>query len=293
MAKRVKVSFGDDETAWCVRLSATRARLDNILFLHETPALGDEIEIKGDPPRCVRIVKQSGRHTMILDYPGRADFAALKKRLKRELDVESEGCFAPKDGNYGRLYLALPKRVKPRAVYDAAKKHVPGVVGIHPRFGKLPPKPPPPPPEPMTLFVAVREGKTAIVERLLKDGADPNKDAPLLAAAMRNRPKEARLLIASGADPAKAKDKDGDPVVVVAAFRDNTAVLRVLLTTKPRQDVVSLALLEAAGNGNLTICKLLVKHGGDPQWRSKRGNSAYSIAVKRKHTVVVQYFRSL
>jgi ankyrin repeat protein len=144
------------------------------------------------------------------------------------------------------------------------------------------------------LFYAVREGRTEIVEKLIAAGAEVNGALPpLLAAAMRNRPKEARLLIAAGADPRKARDKDGDDVVVTAAFRDNTAVLRVLLATKPSKDIVSLALLEAAGNGNLPIVKLLVKHGGDPAWRSKNGNTAMAIARAKKRSDVVAYFKGL
>jgi len=38
--------------------------------------------------------------------------------------------------------------------------------------------------------------------------------------------------------------------------------------------------------------KLLVKHGADPAWKSSRGNSAWSIARKKK-TAIVAYFEGL
>jgi hypothetical protein len=145
------------------------------------------------------------------------------------------------------------------------------------------------------LFLAVLEGRTAIVERLIALGAElnPKQFAPLWAAAMRERPKEAKALIAAGAKPELARDKDGDPALVTAAFRENVAVLRVLLAVPHSVAMKSLALLEAAGLGNLAIVKLLVKHGADPTWKSSRGNSAASIARKRKRPEVVAYFKGL
>lgn len=145
------------------------------------------------------------------------------------------------------------------------------------------------------LFMAVLEGRTAIVERLIALGVDlnPRKSAPLHAAAMRDRPKEAKLLMAAGARPEIARDGDGDPALVTAAFRENAAVLRALLEVPHPVATKSLALLEAAGVGNLAIVKLLVKHGADPSWNSPLGNSALSIARKRRRADVVAYFASL
>jgi ankyrin repeat protein len=110
---------------------------------------------------------------------------------------------------------------------------------------------------------------------------------------MRDRPTEAKLLIAAGAKPEIARDADGDPALVTAAFRENIAVLRALLQVPHPLATKSLALLEAAGVGNLTIVKLLVKHGADPAWTSPLGNSALSIARKRKRSDIVAYLRGL
>ena len=140
------------------------------------------------------------------------------------------------------------------------------------------------------LFCAVLEGRFEIVAHLIARGAevDPRRGAkPLLAAVMRNRPREAKLLIRKGAAISNARDKDGDPLLVTAAFRESTAVLRVLLAHPHTVADTSLALLEAAGVGNLAICKLLLRHDANPAWRSSKGNSALSIARKKRKSDVV------
>jgi ankyrin repeat protein len=148
------------------------------------------------------------------------------------------------------------------------------------------------------LFVAILHGRAALVQRLIARGAavdarSPQERAPLLATALRNRPREARQLLAAGARPDRAIDRDGDPVLVAAAFRECIGVVRALLSVPHAPDVSSLALLEATGVGHLGIVKLLVKHGADPHWKSARGNSAMSIARKKGRSEIVRYFRSL
>ena len=147
------------------------------------------------------------------------------------------------------------------------------------------------------LFMAVLEGRAELVKQLLSMGAKPNpagkERAPLVAAALRNRPREAKLLLEAGAKPQRALDPDGDPVLVTAAFREATPVVRALLKVPHPREHLSLALLEAAGVGNLPITKLLVKHGADPEWVSKRGNSAISVARKKRRRDVVAYLQSL
>lgn len=328
--KAVKVLFhsrgADQETAWCMPLAKRSLyRVDNILFLHATPTLGDVIEAKEDAEgmlTCKRVVKPGGRFAMIVDYPRPSDFKVLVKLL-RSHGVETEGM------SQGRLYLAVPKSLSAKEVFQLAAARVPGLVGVHPRLGpRALPKlaPPPEKPKPVTLFdaierndvkafkhakpaalrvtnerglsllfIATRDGRTDIVRAVLARGFDPNprskKDrAPLYAAVLRNRAAEARLLLAAGAKPELAKDDDGDVAVVVAAFREELDVLRVLLETKPSLAHLSHALLEAAGVGNVTIVKLLLKHGADPDLKTRKGNSARSIAQKRKRREVLALF---
>lgn len=275
-----------------------------------------------------RLVKASGRFVMIVDYPRRADFARLV-RFFRTQEVVTEGLCGPgKDGSPGRIYLAVPKGTQAKKLFALAAAQVPGLIGVHPRLG--PPPPPrkavvlaPAPPTLFDaidrkdvkaiqrakrsaleaasqdgrslLFVATRDGRLEIVRALLARGVNPNprskKDpAPLYAAAMRNRAREAKLLLAAGAKPELAKDRDGDVALVVAAFREELAVLRVLLGTGPSVAHLSHALLEAAGVGNLTIVKLLLAHGADPDWVSARGHSARSVAKQRRRREVLALF---
>ena len=144
-------------------------------------------------------------------------------------------------------------------------------------------------------YIAVREGRTEVVKELLRRGANPNplkkgEVAPLIATAMRNRPQEAKLLLAAGAKPELAKDRDGDPLLVLAAFRECPRVLTVLLETAPTVAVLSHALLEAAGVGNVKICKQLLKAGADPDLETRKGNSARSVARAKKRREVLALF---
>jgi uncharacterized protein len=343
--RRVRVFFHgrgkDPESAWCTPLPArNQFRLDNILFLHESPVYGDSVEAAPSPRfdgqlACKRIVRKGGRFTMIVDYTFARQFKPLGAFLREQFDAVSEGCFGPEKGRPGRLYLAVPRRFAARTLFVASAAQFSGLVAVFPalRLGKkvavallAPPASPPDEPAAPTLFDAIRrndvaafarvkpadlaivderrrpllfmavlEGRTAIVERLVTLGAEmnPRKFKPLHAAAMRDRPAEARLLIAAGAKPEIARDVDGDPALVTAAFRENIAVLRALLQVPHPVATKSLALLEAAGVGNLAIVKLLVKHGADPAWRSARGNSALSIARKRKRADIVAYLAPL
>lgn len=305
-------------------------RVNNILFLHQRPVYGDVIEAREGEQGLTfkRVLEPSGRFTMIVDYARPADFRVLVKFF-RSLEVESEGLSAPRaSGELGRLYLAVPKRLAAKTLFKLASAKVPGLVGVHPRVGPRPPpviiKPKPAAPPTLfdavaqddlaaiqrastqalrvvnerglsLLFVATRDGRLELVRALLARGVDPNPRSKkelsaLYAAAMRNRANEAKLLLEAGAKPELAKDRDGDVVLVVAAFRESIAVLRVLLETGPSLAHLSHALLEAAGVGNVAIVKLLLKHGADPDLKTSLGNSARSIAKKRKRREVLALF---
>jgi hypothetical protein len=330
----------DPESAWCTPLAAANQyRLDNILFLHDSPVHGDTVEAAESDRfdgqlAFKRIVRKCGRFAMIIDYADAGQFKPLVAFLREKFDVQSEGCFGPEKGRPGRLYLAVPERFAAKTVFVAVAARFDGLVAVVPTlrlgtkasgtqtaasepsreasaptlfdairrndvaaFGRAKPadlavvdqrKRP-------LLFMAVLDGRTAIVERLIALGAElnPKRFAPLYAAAMRNRAKEAKLLMAAGALPEIAYDKEGDSALVTAAFYENAAVLRVLLSVPHSVSTKSLALLEAAGVGNLAIVKLLVKNGADPAWTSSLGNNALSIARKRKQAHVVAYLTSL
>jgi hypothetical protein len=85
--QRVRVFFhkrGDDaESAWCTPLAArNQYRLDNILFLHESPVYGDIVEAVESQRfdgqlACKRIVRRGGRFAMIVDYADATQFKPL------------------------------------------------------------------------------------------------------------------------------------------------------------------------------------------------------------------------
>lgn len=310
------------ETAWCVPLAkANQYRLDNILFGHTAPALGDVIEARAGNDGLVfkKVIKATGRYTMILEYPKQTKFKALTRYL-RTLGVESEG------PDVGTLYLAVPRHLDARDVFRLAQRKAKGLFCLHPRIG---PRPPPKvkeaPPTPTLfdaadrgdlaaieratpaqlkelndrghslLFVATREGRTEVVKHLLARGASPNPTrkgelAPLVAAVLRDRPREAKLLLEAGARVELAKDRDGDSAVFTAALRESPRILRVLLATKPGVTEVSQALVAAAAVGNVGLCKMLLKAGADPDVKTRRGNSARSIARQRKRREVLALF---
>ncbi|CAN5305928.1 hypothetical protein BH09MYX1_BH09MYX1_15020 [soil metagenome] len=338
--KRVRVLFHargrDQETAWCLPLATSgEYQLDNVLFLHETPVCGDVVRAVVDEAQdwqltFRKIVRRGGRYTMVVDYVATTDFALLTKLFRSKFEALTEGMVSATEGSPGRLYLALPERHRPAAVFAAARELVPSVVGIHPKVVKTralrtPARTPEVAAKPTStslfaaifkndrarfaklrpadllltddlvrslLFIATLEGRTEIVAKLIAAGAPVNptskkERAPLLAAAMRNRPSEARLLLAAGAKLDLASDKDDDLLLVTAAFRESVAVLRVFLGETHSPEVKSLALLEAAGVGHLSLVKLLVKHGADPSWKSAKGNTALSIARKRRKADIV------
>ena len=139
-AKPVRVLFHDKgrdlETSWCIPLGRNRFRLQNILFLHEQPVQGDEVEARPDPKQegqltFRKVTKPCGRYAMIVDYPSMKQFAPLRRFLKKR-GVESEGCFGPDGAEPGRLYLAVPKKVKVEALFEEISAKLEGLVLVHP-----------------------------------------------------------------------------------------------------------------------------------------------------------------
>jgi len=135
----------DAETPWAVDLGAVRGRkgarrvrLVNVPFLHAKPTYDDVIIVEPDPADGdgllvwdaqgvawskigTRIDKDGGRWAAIVDYlPGKGvevrpvyDAICAAARKKK---IVTEGCFAPRDREPGRLYLAVPEALEPADV---------------------------------------------------------------------------------------------------------------------------------------------------------------------------------
>lgn len=151
----------DVETPWAEDLGeepggGRRVRLDNVPFLHAKPTFGDVIVVRADPAYDgalawdrggvawaeigSRLVEDGGRYAMIVDYATKDvdRFGELGDWLG-EAGLVPEGCFGPKGGKPGRLYLAVPRT---RLVADVME-----ILGENPfgfRFTQIHPEPPKP-----------------------------------------------------------------------------------------------------------------------------------------------------
>lgn len=135
----------DSETPWAEdlgpadgALGSRTVRLVNVPYLHAKPTWGDVIVVSPDPDDLLtwdrdgvpfhdlatRLAIDGGRHAMIVDYTPRARqdsdaaFEALHRACEAH-DVVCEGGWAPLDGAPGRVYLAAPASLAPRAVMKA------------------------------------------------------------------------------------------------------------------------------------------------------------------------------
>ncbi len=154
LLKIVLHNCGEDvETVWAFDLGpangttgARRVRLDNVPFLHAKPTVEDEIIVepgedgrlswdkKDDPYErvCERIVKDSGRWIMIIDYKGsdpsegQEIYTAMRLAVE-PLNVITEGAFAPRHDSPGQAYFAIPSSVTLDSVMALVQAAVPNV----------------------------------------------------------------------------------------------------------------------------------------------------------------------
>lgn len=127
-------------------------RLVSVPFLHSKPTWGDVIVAEPDReqqfPRAwdrggipfhriaERIYADGGRYAAILDYDeGRAaQFQEIASWLEEALDVVAEGCFEPRNGGPGRLYMAVPDALAAAALFGRLQRRFGegGWLWVHP-----------------------------------------------------------------------------------------------------------------------------------------------------------------
>jgi ankyrin repeat protein len=122
------------------------------------------------------------------------------------------------------------------------------------------------------LLVAASKGDLALVNRLLKAGANPNvknklNTTPLLEAAFHANAEVIKALIEAGADPNVA-GPDGQTALMLIARGDNVAAARLLLdkgaNPKARESQrEQTALMWAAANNQGPMARLLVERGAE------------------------------
>ena len=122
------------------------------------------------------------------------------------------------------------------------------------------------------LLAAASHGDPAVVNRLLKAGADPNvtnelKTTPLLEAAFHSNTDIIKLLLEAGADP-NAAGPDGQTPLMLIARGDNVTAAKMLLDkgANPRareSQRQQTALMWAVSNNQGPMTRLLLERGGD------------------------------
>jgi len=127
------------------------------------------------------------------------------------------------------------------------------------------------------LLTAVGKGDLALVNKLLKAGANPNvknrlNTTPLLEAAFQSNAEIIKALIEAGADP-NAAGPDGQTALMLLARGDNVAAAKLLLdkgaNPKAKESQrEQTALMWAAANNQGPMARLLVERGAEVDART-------------------------
>ncbi|HVK88287.1 MAG TPA: hypothetical protein VM513_29405 [Kofleriaceae bacterium] len=252
----------DTETPWAQDLGPAPAsapvgsrivKLVNVPFMHAKPTWGDTIVVSptgneqpltwdrsGTPWKQIstRIVEDGGRWAMIVDYAPHAGadvqdaFQALTRACEGQR-VVCEGAWAPREGEPGRAYFAVPKEVSAEKLMDILRAaSLPlDLIQIHPEPKKREPAPatgngaakkikagaipveklaePAPADEAPTSRAPKATGKAAAAKAAPAKAA-PTKAAPAKAAPTTKAPSRAAAAPAKAA-PAKAAPSKAAP----------------------------------------------------------------------------------
>jgi hypothetical protein len=173
------VNDGEDaETPWAQDLGpadgppgSRKARIVNVPFLHAKPTWGDVVVVSPDTDDedalltwdakgvafskiGTRILEDSGRYAMIVDYKPRKDdptgdiaFAAIAKacEVSKKLetnDIVCEGAYGPDGKTAGRIYMAVKDALEPADVMAQLDDAEPPatLIQVHPAIRKAKPK---------------------------------------------------------------------------------------------------------------------------------------------------------
>jgi hypothetical protein len=134
------------------------------------------------------------------------------------------------------------------------------------------------------LYTAAVAGDAALVELLLRAGADANllsagpggEGTPLCAAACWGYVDVVRSLLAHGATPDQPEDESWTPLRWASAH-GHEAVARELLAAGADPDLKA-PIGDAARRGSIGVVQALLEHGADPDETDSEGKTALELA---------------
>ena len=124
------------------------------------------------------------------------------------------------------------------------------------------------------LYLASTNADVAVIEKLLKAGADPNAgllsgETPLMAAANRGRLDSVALLLKNGADPNMQESNSGQTALMWAAAESHPKVVKLLVERKAdinarsKSGFTPLLFATRQGDRNLESIKILIDAGAN------------------------------
>ena len=146
------------------------------------------------------------------------------------------------------------------------------------------------------LIEACIHGKLAEVNRLIKDGANPNtarvdNATALHVATYYGYTEVAKVLLAAGANP-NAADNDGWTALMHAAIIGYTEVTKVLLDNGANPNAADndgkTALMLAAAEGHEEFAKMLLSVAANPNATDNDGKTALDIAKNHRRSEIIR-----
>lgn len=145
------------------------------------------------------------------------------------------------------------------------------------------------------LRAAARAGDLKAVQKLLKEGARPDKFALIWAAQNGHEPVVAAL-VKAGADVNARTSKGGTTALALAAQNGHEAIVNALLAAEADVNAPGIAgwtpLMKAAHFGNETIVQALLAAGADRQSHDADGNTALDLAREAEQDEIVALLAS-
>ena len=144
------------------------------------------------------------------------------------------------------------------------------------------------------LHAAIEKGCLAIVEKLLKYGADVNisicSTSPLLVATRNKQEEVAKLLISYGAD-LNPRDAAGNTPVFYAAENSDFGMVELLLSNKANVKDSPQVLNAAVQQNRRDIVEVLLQHGADVNASTVYGVTALHYTALNKNGTLSRSFR--